>query len=423
MLEKICITGLFGRFDYVIGMKSTGVTIITGPNGYGKSTILKIMAAVWNKNINFFFNLDFSSISILCSGANKFEIIRNTSGQELTFSFDNISATVNREDIERIPPYFRKIGPNRFRNLRNGRIVTKEEAYFYFFSDEEQMVFLEDADSEESNETKLLKIFNSARECIGEVRLISEQRLIREVIDDRRDEVRVVESIENLPQKLMEQITVSSNEYSSVANKLDSSYPKRLLSETSGLKCADEYNKCLDDARPKFEKLRKYDLANISLLEAGEYNPKYAEALKIYFEDFTVKYSVFQTLIEKFELFTKIINDRLSFKKIKISRENGIEVVDLTDPNKKIKLSSLSSGEKQEIVLFYELIFETNSELLLLIDEPEISLHIAWQKKFLNDLLSVVESSKLQVIVATHSPQIISNHWDIQVDLGELYGQ
>jgi len=242
-------------------------------------------------------------------------------------------------------------------------------------------------------------------------------------MDERRDEVRVVESIEDLPKKLMEQITISSNQYSSVANKLDSSYPKRLLSETNGLKNATEYNNCLDEARPKFDKLRKYDLANISLLEAGKYNDKYAEALKIYFEDFSKKYSVFQALIEKFELFTKIVNERLSFKEIKISRESGIEVIDLTNPDKKLKLKNLSSGEKQEIVLFYELIFETNSELLLLIDEPEISLHIAWQKKFLNDLLTVVENSKIQVIVATHSPQIISNHWDIQVDLGELYGE
>lgn len=45
-----------------------------------------------------------------------------------------------------------------------------------------------------------------------------------------------------------------------------------------------------------------------------------------------------------------------------------------------LSLEQLSSGEKQEIVLFYELIFETDSQLLLLIDEPEISLHIMWQK-------------------------------------------
>ena len=88
-----------------------------------------------------------------------------------------------------------------------------------------------------------------------------------------------------------------------------------------------------------------------------------------------------------------------------------------------MSLSQLSSGEKQEIVLFYELIFDTRKELLLLIDEPEISLHITWQKQFLGDLLEVSKLIALHAIVATHSPQIVSSHLDIQIDLGELYGE
>ena len=73
-------------------------------------------------------------------------------------------------------------------------------------------------------------------------------------------------------------------------------------------------------------------------------------------------------------------------------------------------------------ILFYELIFETEKQLLLLIDEPEISLHIMWQKLFMEDLDRVVSLGNLKVIVATHAPQIINNRWDLQIDLGELYG-
>ena len=73
------------------------------------------------------------------------------------------------------------------------------------------------------------------------------------------------------------------------------------------------------------------------------------------------------------------------------------------------------------MVLFYKLIFESDVNLLL-IDEPEISLHIAWQKELMNDFKEVINLNKgMQMIIATHSPQIISDNWDLQIDLGEQY--
>ena len=40
---------------------------------------------------------------------------------------------------------------------------------------------------------------------------------------------------------------------------------------------------------------------------------------------------------------------------------------------------------------------------------------------FLNDLLKVVKSETINAIVATHSPQIIGGHSDMQIELGDLY--
>lgn len=179
----------------------------------------------------------------------------------------------------------------------------------------------------------------------------------------------------------------------------------------------------LREANEKFKKLRKYDLVELPMIKGETYNESYSTALKIYFDDFAEKYTVFQDLISKLDLFTKIINSRLTFKHLQITRDNGFIIVDNDNPKKVLSLSQLSSGEKQEIVLFYELIFDTRKELLLLIDEPEISLHITWQKQFLGDLLEVSKLIALHAIVATHSPQIVSSHLDIQIDLGELYGE
>ena len=54
-----------------------------------------------------------------------------------------------------------------------------------------------------------------------------------------------------------------------------------------------------------------------------------------------------------------------------------------------------------------------------MIDEPEISLNVVWQRRFLDDLERIVELRDFDVLIATHSPQIISDKWDWMVALGE----
>ena len=59
------------------------------------------------------------------------------------------------------------------------------------------------------------------------------------------------------------------------------------------------------------------------------------------------------------------------------------------------------------------IIREADENTLLLIDEPEISLHIAWQKKFLADLRRIIALSPMDVMISTHSPQLISGNIDL----------
>ena len=80
-------------------------------------------------------------------------------------------------------------------------------------------------------------------------------------------------------------------------------------------------------------------------------------------------------------------------------------------------MNQLSSGEQHEVVLLYELIFNVKPDILVLIDEPEISLHITWQKEFLNDLLRIIKIQNIQVLIATHSPSIINDRWDLVYNL------
>lgn len=425
MIKQIYIKKLFGRFDYNINTKDDGVTIITGPNGYGKSTILKIINALSQGDFLLFVKLDFSIIQVVFDNGEEVKIRRT----EEKICFNNFDLNFEKimknndvfDDFYKYNRYLTRISEDVYFDRRTGKRIPAEEALMYFLlSDEYQADYFFNSLGVEYAQFKELII--NLKDWCGEVRFISEQRLIKKE-NKRRDEEQVIEVISELPEKLKEEINAVSSEYSKVANKLDGSYPKRLFSAKEGIKSEREFLNKLEEANSKFNKLNEYNLVDMVLIERTRFNEKFSEALKIYFDDFSEKYAVFEILIKKMDLFTKIINERLSFKKIVISRQRGFEIVDTEKKGHKLELSQLSSGEKQEIVLFYDLIFNTKSELLLLIDEPEISLHISWQKRFMDDLLKVAEDNNLQIIVATHSPQIISNHWDIQIDLGEEYGR
>ena len=257
---------------------------------------------------------------------------------------------------------------------------------------------------------------------LGKVFYIREQRLVSEEFD-RFDESILKDEIKELPKKFKLLLDRNSSEYSSKSNELDSSYPIRLFNNKEAITSKDEFNQKIELMTEKFQKLNKFDLSRVQDLRNLEFKEEFAKALKIYFDDFDEKYQIYENFVNQLELFTDIINDKLDFKKIEISREEGIFIEDIDVKGKKLSLSQLSSGEKQEIILFYKLIFETPENTLLLIDEPEISLHIAWQKKFMDDLYKIIKFKNLNVIVATHSPQIINHRWENQIDLGELYEQ
>ncbi|GGR97232.1 AAA family ATPase [Deinococcus sedimenti] len=81
---------------------------------------------------------------------------------------------------------------------------------------------------------------------------------------------------------------------------------------------------------------------------------------------------------------------------------------DINQDNKlKIKLKSLSSGEKQIISLFAHLHFGKFEKAFVIIDEPELSLSIDWQRSFLSDIVSI--PNVIGLFSVTHSPFIFDN--------------
>ncbi|WP_163008234.1 AAA family ATPase, partial [Pseudomonas viridiflava] len=57
---------------------------------------------------------------------------------------------------------------------------------------------------------------------------------------------------------------------------------------------------------------------------------------------------------------------------------------------------------------------------LLLIDEPEISLHVGWQKSFISDLQSIQKLVGFDAMIATHSPFIVGDFWELMESPDEV---
>ena len=69
----------------------------------------------------------------------------------------------------------------------------------------------------------------------------------------------------------------------------------------------------------------------------------------------------------------------------------------------------LSSGEKQILVILLTVLVEDNEHYVLFMDEPEVSLHIEWQKRLIDLILEL--NPNVQIILTTHSPAVIMNGW------------
>lgn len=90
--------------------------------------------------------------------------------------------------------------------------------------------------------------------------------------------------------------------------------------------------------------------------------------------------------------------------------ENGDKLLTEGD---NVQLDQLSSGEKQVLLILTTVFLQENKPSILLMDEPEISLHISWQDRLIGVIREL--NPNCQLIVTTHSPNIFASGWEDKV--------
>jgi predicted ATP-binding protein involved in virulence len=418
-IKEIIINGLFNQFDYNIKLKEGGLTILTGPNGYGKTTILNIVNEASRKNMLYFLDLNFKEIRFKFDGNSSLVIQKKDDSLNLSNGFH--SDSINRDSVHKSLELFLRDSEN-IRPFRDGLWLNTETDETFTLDEIPPLI-----QSEFSDSAKNIKKIGNFFKDFNNTYLIKEQRLFdlgyqpssihpKFAIYGRKVPSKPGANIYKYSNQLEQLLKEKLASFAELTQRLDSTYPDRLFDENTGISEKD-YQDELETINKTQQLLSKYGLAKPTQFKG--YQEENSRALKLYLSDTKEKIKEFDDILNKLETFTSILNEKkFANKAISIHPNFGIKFT--TDDSQELKLTDLSSGEQNEVVLLYNLIFKVEANSLILIDEPEISLHVAWQNRFLSDLDSIIKLNSIHAIVATHSPDIINDRFNDLIDLYDI---
>jgi predicted ATPase len=111
---------------------------------------------------------------------------------------------------------------------------------------------------------------------------------------------------------------------------------------------------------------------------------------------------------ERKNLFISLVNECFAETGKELSNDST-KLVFLKDNAIGIYPKELSSGEKQLLIILLTVLLERGEEYVLMLDEPEISMHISWQYQLIDMILQL--NPNVQILLTTHSPMIFSDGW------------
>jgi ABC-type lipoprotein export system ATPase subunit len=463
-LKSVSVKNLFGHLTFEVPFKlDDRITIIHAPNGFGKTTILEMVNALLEKRFAILLKYEYDLFTVTFENTDRLEIrqafdrtpiseketrrprsrrpsslfhdLRSAPDENVSFGIEikllikgekstkhNLDVTELFEpdeaaiDVLRHEHGIARITPGMFRNIRTGdRIRIKEMIEQY-----PEYCGRVNTDLPYEIDTLLDAI---PPLLIRTRRLDPEIRIVDESFRARPSATRL-SSITARSAEMQEAIEQALNEYASVSSSLDETFPETLIAAfTRGI------------SRPRAADLRQR-ISDLELSKLGLYlngileEPKprtydtsfrkksVLTCLDIYLDHQKRKLGVFDQLSKKISLMTNLVNARLTNKSFSVQRNHGYIVHD--NKGGLIPLDRLSSGEQHQIILFHQLLFGLQEDSLVLIDEPEISLHVVWQEMFLSDLVKIAELVDASFVISTHSPMIIGDRWDLTVEIKNL---
>lgn len=383
-IKRICITKLFGLTDNNIDVSlhyKDPITILFGFNGIGKTTIIKLIEACMTCNLTILRTHIFENITIIFEDNTEIIVNRDMDfhpGEDIANCWIGLSGMkyhpikyIYKDQEGKEYDYIFELKETEEINIINDDFKITER-YIYTFDDKD---FFSDDGLHSYN--SLCKLLKTKAKIITlfvpkEFPHISNNYSYGKKISENDETVFL--SIEQL-HILQERVKI--------AIKVDEEYPK--------------------------EDIKIYEKATSELIPLNiPFSDKLDDIAAFFIDNYNDP-----TYFSRFQLFTKILNENFGFlyKEIIIDPIKGLSCKPVCNQDEEFSYKKLSVGEKKLISIFYELLYKTDEESTIFIDEPETSLHLDWQKALVKSIDEICKIIKLQVIIMTHSPDVIDNYF------------
>lgn len=416
MIKQLIIRDLYDLYSYDIKFKNEpNIQIITGPNGFGKTTILQIVSHFYSGKFWYFYFLPFSSLDlilsdgIICTFTREIQSPKGDNDNTLVNALLSISfydskglVESGKLDVAYISNLLKYNGIDPLADYDFSQIVERMDVRYNITADS----FIQNT-------------FSKALGLIGDkdFLFIKEQRLIG-YLQNSKDSF-PIKTVDDIKEYIERFYYLAQKAYNAYSMTVDGSFVER-LSNLSVKKNNVKHIKrdtIHREVLAKIAQYKKYGLVG-DLAVVEKLGIHYEEVLKLYLTDLNGKLDILKPFYDKLSLFDGLITSKgLSYKHLEFKGNTMKVISDST--NKEIPLHSLSSGEQNLFVLCYKLVFGLNDQHIVLVDEPENSLHMAWLDELLSDYEKIAQLSGCQMIIATHSPTFIHGRWDLTYDLCE----
>lgn len=413
-IQSVEISGFWQRLNAKCSFNDD-VNIIIGRNGTGKTTFMNILNSILSVDLEGINNNDFESAEIKLKDGKKTKTIKisKQDSEKLPFTIIEYQVSskkyplrvINSEDRRLSASYRRKS----FEESEELRAILEKLVSLSSLS----VYRLRNGEEYEVRDKYGLRLINPIDFRLGQLL----QNLTKYQLDLSQ---RAREIANNLQKDVLASILYSQEDFDDVyAFDFEKEREKsNLISAYSQLNAMDanvrkRISYHVDNIEKTFVEIRNVKKKDAPLnvdFRSLEAHRKTQKIIKMSLQSKELTEKIFAPI----ELFLNTLKEFI------IEKHFSFVAGELTINNTsgEIKPEHLSSGEKQLLILFIETLLQRQQQYVFLTDEPELSLHIAWQRKIIPAIKRL--NPNAQVIAATHSPEVASKYRDSIFDMEKL---